>query len=49
MIYKAIDQGGFHDGVPKGVINLLPKDGDHMTLNNWWLITLLTTIFKESC
>ena len=42
MILKDIEEGAFHEGVTRGVINLIPKDGDLKDLNYWRPITLLT-------
>lgn len=46
MIRKNIVQGAFHEGVTKGVLSLIPKEGDGGNLNNRRPITLLTTIYK---
>lgn len=46
MIQKNITLGAFHEGITKGIISLLPKEGDRGNLNNQRPITLLTAIFK---
>lgn len=46
MIQKSIAQGAFHEEAIKGVLSLIPKEGDGGNLNNQSLITLLTTIYK---
>ena len=46
MITKSIENGTFHEGVTKGLISLIPKEGDAKNLNYWRPITLLTAIYK---
>ena len=47
MIFKSMDEGAFPEGVTKGLISLIPKDGDSKDLNYWRPITLLTASYKN--
>lgn len=46
MILQALEKGEFHEGMTKGVIGLIPKDGDLLDLDHWRPITLLTMMYK---
>lgn len=47
MILNNIEEGTFHEGVTKGLISLIPKEGDSKDLNYWRPITLHTTSYNE--
>ena len=47
MILRGIENGNFHEGVTKGLISLIPKEGDVRDLNNWRPIILLPVIYKK--
>lgn len=49
MIIQALDRGEFHQGITKGVITLIPKEGDLLDLNYWRPITLLTVMYNFFC
>ena len=46
MLIRSIEIGELHEGVTKGVICLIPKEGDLKDLNHWRPITLLPVIYK---
>lgn len=46
MIIQALECGEFHRGMTKGVISLIPKDGNSLDLDHWRPITLLTVMYK---
>ena len=46
MVQKSIKEGAFQEGVTKGLISLIPKEGDLRDLNHWRPITLLTSSYK---
>ena len=46
MLLRGIENGALHEGVTKGLISLIPKEGDSKDLNYWRPITLLTIIYK---
>ena len=46
MILKGIHEGAFHEGVTRGLISLIPKEGGATNLNHWKPITLLIVIYK---
>ena len=46
MILKGIEEGALHEGMTKGLISLILKEGDAKNLNYWRPITLLTTSYK---
>lgn len=46
MILKGIEHGAFHKGVAKGLISLIPKEGNVQDLNYWHPITLLKVLTK---
>lgn len=46
MILRGIEEGAFHEGVTRRLINLIPKDGDLKDLNYWRPITLLMAGYK---
>jgi exonuclease III len=46
MILKSIEERTLHEGVTKGLISLIPKEGDSKDLNYWRPITLLTASYK---
>ena len=46
MILRGIESGAFHEGITKGIISLVPKEGDTNDLNYWRPIILLTVIYK---
>lgn len=46
MIKGSMERGAFYKGVTKGVLSLIPKEGDDTILNYWRPITLLTIIYK---
>lgn len=45
MLTQSMDKGTFHEGITKGFINLISKEGDSKDLNYWRPITLLTAIY----
>ena len=47
MLHKGGRNGDFHKGVIKGLISLIPKEGDSKDLHFFWRpITLLMTSYK---
>jgi hypothetical protein len=46
MICNSLTEGSFPKGVTKGLITLIPKNGDLKSLNNWRSITLLNVAYK---
>ena len=46
MLIGSMEKRNLHDGVTKGLISLIPKDGDAKDLNHWRPITLLPVIYK---
>ena len=46
MVLRSIKRGELHEEVTKGIICLIPKEGDSKDLNHWRLITLLPVIYK---
>ena len=46
MVQSSITRSALPPGVPDGLIVLLHKGGEHATLNNWRLITLLNISYK---
>ena len=46
MIIQSMEEGAFHEGVTKGLISLIPKEGDTKDLHYWRPITLLTASYK---
>lgn len=46
MILRGIKEKGFHEGVTRGSVSLIPKEGELREINHWWPITLLTIIYK---
>ena len=46
MLLRSMERGVLHEGITKGVISLIPKEGDGKDLNYWRPITLLTVIYK---
>lgn len=46
MLTKGFEEGRLQEGVTKGLISLIPKEGDLRDLNYWQPITLLTNIYK---
>jgi hypothetical protein len=46
MVKKNIEEKKLHEGVTKGLICLIPKEGDAKDLNYWRPITLLTVSYK---
>ena len=44
IIRRGIEQGAFHKGVTKGILSLVPKEGDGRKLNNWQPITFFIVI-----
>ena len=46
MIITSIEEGKLHDGITKGLISLILKEGDNKDLNYWRPITLLTVSYK---
>ena len=46
MLQKGMEEGAFQEGVTKGLISLIPKEGDSRDLNYWRPITLLTASYK---
>ena len=46
MILRGIGKGILHKGMTKGIISLIPKEGDSKDFNFWRPITLLTTAYK---
>lgn len=48
MLYKGMESWTLHEGVAKGLISLIPKEGDSKDLNCWRLIILLTASYMVS-
>ena len=46
MIVTSIEEEKLHDGITKGLISLIPKEGDNKDLNYWRPITLLKVSYK---
>lgn len=46
MILKDIEERQLHEGVSKGLICLIPKEGDTKDLNYWRPVTLLSVMYK---
>jgi hypothetical protein len=46
MIEATIKDGGFPNGVNKGLITMLFKVKDKENFKNWWPITLLNASYK---
>ena len=46
MILSSTEKGELHVGVTKGIICLIPKEGNPKDLNHWRPITLLPVIYK---
>lgn len=46
MILEGMENKAFNERVTKGLITLIPKEGDPHDLNYWRPITLLTSIYK---
>ena len=46
MLLGSMEEGNLHDGVTKGHISLISKEGDAKDLNHWSPITLLPVIYK---
>ena len=46
MFLQGFEEGTFHEGITKGLISLIPKEGDKTDLNYWRPITLLTAAYK---
>ena len=46
MVKRSIEGRHLHEGITKGLICLIPKEGDLKDLNYWRPITLLTVIYK---
>ena len=46
MIVTSIEEGKLHDGITKGLISLIPKEGDNKDLNYWRPTALLTVSYK---
>lgn len=46
VILRGIEQKSFHEGVTRGLISLIPKEGELRNLNYWRPITLLIVIYK---
>lgn len=46
MVVRGIEHGELHERVTKGLISLIPKDGNNKDLNHWRPITLLTSIYN---
>lgn len=46
MLLKGIEEGTLHEGMTKGLISLIPKEGDSKDFNYWRPITLLTNGYK---
>lgn len=47
MILKGIEEWELHEGITKGIISLILKEGDSTDLNYWRPITLLMIIYKK--
>jgi hypothetical protein len=45
MLTQSMDEGAFHEGVTKGFISMIPKEGHSKDLNYWRSITLLTASY----
>lgn len=46
MLLKGMEEGTLYEGVTKGLISLIPKEGDFKDLNYWRPITLLMDSYK---
>ena len=46
MLVKGYEDGFLHEGVTRGLISLIPKEGDLKDLNYWRPITLLNNSYK---
>ena len=46
MLLSSMEEKNLHDGVTKGFISFIPKEGDAKDLNLWRPITLLLVIYK---
>ena len=46
MLVRNMERGELHEGVTRGVICLIPKEGDPKDLNHWRPITLLPMIYN---
>ena len=46
MLLGRIENKAFHEGGTKGLIVLIPNEGDPQDLNYWCPITLLVSIYK---
>ena len=46
MLRKGMETRTLYEGVTKGLISLIPKDGDSKDLNYWRPITLLMASYK---
>jgi hypothetical protein len=46
MILQGFEEGTLHEGITKGLISFIPKEGDKADLNYWRPITLLTAAYK---
>lgn len=46
MILEGTNKRELHEGVTKGLLVLIPKEGDANDLNHWRPIILLTSIYK---
>lgn len=47
MIAMALDKGEINPRITKGLVILIPKEGDLLDLNYWRPITLLTAIYED--
>ena len=46
MLLKGIEKGALHEGVIRGLISLIPNEGDSKDLKYWRPIILLTNNYK---
>lgn len=46
MLLRGMEDGELHEGVIKGLISLIPNEGDFKDFNYWRPITLLTASYK---